>query len=56
MEFVTFLIIAACFAVGAYYQAFSDKIDAPAEQVAEQVLQKYNIETDFSKDKKEKEK
>jgi len=54
MEWLTTLIILGCFAVGAYYQYFSEKIDSTPEQVAESILEKYNIKEDFSAEKKKK--
>lgn len=54
MTLLSALIIVVCFAVGGYFQFFSDKIDAPAEQVAESVLlTQGNIEVDFSNAKKQ---
>ncbi len=52
MEWVVALIVLGCFGVGKYYQYYTDKVDAPAEQLAEAVLKKNNIDTDFSADKK----
>lgn len=52
VEWVIVVVIAACFGVGLYYQATSDKVDAPAEQVAEAILDSQGIEVDFSRDKK----
>lgn len=53
MGWIATAIILACFGVGSYFEYFSDKIDAPAEQVAESVLEKENIKYDFSAKKKE---
>ena len=54
MTLISALIIAVCFAVGSYFQFFSNTIDAPAEQVAESVLlTQGNIEVDFSNAKKQ---
>jgi hypothetical protein len=52
--FLTSLVIVVCFTIGGYFQFFSDKIDAPAEQMAEEVLAKEGIVEDFSSDKKKK--
>lgn len=55
MTLLSALIIVACFAIGGYFEFFTDKIDAPAEQVAESVLlTQGNIEVDFSNAKKKK--
>ena len=54
MTLLSALIIVVCFAVGSYFQFFSNTIDAPAEQVAESVLlTQGNIEVDFSNAKKQ---
>lgn len=52
MEILATAVILLCFGVGAYYQFFSEKIDSMPEQVAEKVLEKYDIEYDFSLQKK----
>lgn len=55
MTLLSALIIVVCFAVGSYFQFFSNTIDAPAEQVAENVLlTEENISVDFSAAKKKK--
>ena len=55
MTLISALIIVSCFAVGGYFQFFTDKIDAPAEQAAESVLLgEENIAVDFSAAKKKK--
>ncbi len=54
MEWMIALVILACFGVGKYYQNYSEQVDAPAEQAAEMVLKKYNIDEDFSAGKKKK--
>lgn len=55
MTIISAVLILACFAVGGYFKFFSDKIDAPVEQVVEFVLlSEENIDVDFSADKKKK--
>ncbi len=49
---LAFGLIAAAFGVGIFFEKFTDKIDHPAEQVAEEVLEEYGIDVDFSEDKK----
>ncbi len=52
MSLLAGIIIFVCLGVGGYYQFFTNEIDAPAEQIAEEMLEKYNIDEDFSADKK----
>lgn len=54
MEWVAAIIIFVCVGVGTYYQDCTDKIDAPVEQIAEEILDTYQIHTDFSAAKKKK--
>ena len=55
MTLLSALIIVACFAIGGYFEFFTDKIDAPGEQAAESVLLgEENIAVDFSAAKKKK--
>lgn len=51
---VTVIIIAAAFAAGLWFKHYSDEIDSPIEQVAENILDTQGIDVDFSKEKKEK--
>ena len=53
VEWVVIAVIAVCFGVGLYYKAASKEVDAPAEQVAEAILDSQGIEVDFSADKKQ---
>jgi hypothetical protein len=46
-------LTAGAFAVGLYFKYFTDHVDHPAEQAAEQVLDANGIDVDFSKDKKD---
>lgn len=54
MEWMAAAIVLICFGIGAYFEKFTDKVDAPAEQIAETVLEKYDIKKDFSANKKKK--
>lgn len=47
-------LIVGAFAVGSWFQHFTEHVDHPVEQVAEDVLDGYGLDHDFSKDKKEK--
>ena len=51
---IALIVIVASFGVGIYYEHFTKQIDSPAEQVAEDVLDDFGVDIDFSKDKKEK--
>jgi hypothetical protein len=46
------LVIVACLSIGGLYAAYSKKIDAPAEQIAEAILKTQGIDIDFSEGKK----
>ncbi len=53
---VTLGMIVVSFGVGVYYQYCTNIIDSPAEQAAEEILEDYGIDIDFSKDKKDQSK
>lgn len=46
------LMISAATAIGLYFQFFSNSIDSPVEQAAEEVLKANGIDIDFSESKK----
>lgn len=50
---IALVAIVGAFGVGMYYQYFTKQIDSPVEQAAEEVLDDYGIDIDFSEDKKE---
>lgn len=50
---IALVAIVASFGVGIYFEHFRNDIDHPAEQIAEDVLDDYGIDIDFSEDKKE---
>ncbi len=54
MEWIAALAVLICVGIGSYYEHYTDKVDSPAEQVAETVLEKYEIRKDFSAEKKKK--
>ena len=45
-------LIAIAFGVGIWFKSFSDVIDHPVEQMAEDILEDAGIDVDFSEDKK----
>lgn len=51
---IALVAIVASFGIGIYFEHFRHDIDHPVEQVAENVLENYGVDIDFSKDKKEK--
>jgi hypothetical protein len=53
---IALVAIVGAFGVGLYFEHFRHDIDNPIEQAAEDVLDDYGIDIDFSKDKKEKDK
>lgn len=50
---IALVAIVGAFGVGLYFEHFRHDIDNPVEQVAEEVLDDFGIDIDFSKDKKE---
>ena len=46
-------IIVGAFLVGTVIEHYSQEIDSPLEEVAEDILEDFGIDHDFSKDKKE---
>jgi hypothetical protein len=47
-------LIVSSLTTGVYFKFFSSTVDHPIEQVAEEFLDEYGIEIDFSEDKKHK--
>lgn len=50
---ISLVIIVACMSVGGYFYFKSQAIDHPVEQIAEEVLDGYGLDLDFSKQKKD---
>lgn len=50
---IALVAIVASFGVGLYFEHFRHDIDHPVEQAAEEVLDDFGVDIDFSKDKKE---
>lgn len=51
---IALVAIVGAFGVGIYFEHFRHDIDHPVEQAAEEVLDDFGIDIDFSKEKKEK--
>lgn len=49
---VAVTLIAIAFGVGVWFKHFTNHVDHPIEQAAEQVLERHGIDVDFSADKK----
>lgn len=49
---VLVLVLLGAFGLGLYFAHFTHFIDHPIEQIAEDVLDDYGIDVDFSEDKK----
>lgn len=47
-------LIAGAFGIGIYFEKFTNHVDHPVEQAAEDILDDYGIDIDFSEDKKKK--
>lgn len=47
------VLVAGAFGVGMWFKHFTSHVDHPVEQAAEDVLDDFGVDVDFSKDKKE---
>jgi hypothetical protein len=47
------VFVSSSLAAGAYFKLFTKEVDHPVEQAAEQVLESYGVDIDFSADKKD---
>lgn len=50
---IALVAIIGAFSVGLYFEHFTHHVDHPVEQAAEDILDDYGVDVDFSKDKKE---
>lgn len=51
-DIIVLCVIAGCLIVGGAFMFFSDRIDHPIEQMAEDILEQNGFDVDFSADKK----
>lgn len=49
---VALALIVGAFGIGIYFEKFTKEIDHPVEQAAEEILEDYGIDIDFSEEKK----